>query len=464
MDILTDYLYTYYDEVAPEDFYRSLFPIGSFQTKISSEEDYGGSNFRKYNGIIVEITDKVKAGSKENAKPVVLRHTLTDDLEKISEVCSRDNFCLMSPISYVGKTRDSSNARELYALAFDLDGILMSDDGKRPKGLENLIYQFDVSVPQPTYIVSSGTGLHLYYVFETPVLCFESVMDQMEVLKKELTRILWHDSISSLNDAIQYEPVCQGFRVVGTITKTGERARAFETGKKVDIDYLNAFVRDEFKVKDFAYKSNLSLEKAKKLYPEWYKKRIIEKQPAKTWIFSRAVYDSWIDRIREEFTVGHRYWALWVLAVTAMKCGISQEELENDAFELSELFNAKVKNPKDIFSNDDVLAALEGYDNAWFTYPIDKMAYRSNIELKKNKRNGRKQPQHLQLARGIRQLKAGMGESVSGGGRPDKGAIVSEWQAQHPEGKKIDCERETGLSRHTVLKWWNDEAEKKMSD
>ncbi len=31
---------------------------------------------------------------------------------------------------------------------------------------------------------------------------------------------------------------------------------------------------------------------------------------------------------------------------------------------------------------------------------------------------------------------------------------VQNWRQQHPDGRKIDCERETGLSRHTVLKWW----------
>jgi len=39
-------------------------------------------------------------------------------------------------------------------------------------------------------------------------------------------------------------------------------------------------------------------------------------------------------------------------------------------------------------------------------------------------------------------------------GRPMKQDIVAAWQLAHPDGKKIDCERETGLSRHTVLKWW----------
>lgn len=43
-------------------------------------------------------------------------------------------------------------------------------------------------------------------------------------------------------------------------------------------------------------------------------------------------------------------------------------------------------------------------------------------------------------------------------GRPKgsgtKKNIVQEWKMKNPDGKKIDCERDTGLSRHTVLKWW----------
>lgn len=67
----------------------------------------------------------------------------------------------------------------------------------------------------------------------------------------------------------------------------------------------------------------------------------------------------------------------------------------------------------------------------------------------------RNQKQHLQLARGIRQLKGEMGEMVSGGCRPDKAKIVEDWRNAHPDAKKIECERETGLSRHTILKWWD---------
>ena len=443
MSYLDDYLEQFYDEVDYKEFYRDIFPIGSFEKKGVFEKG-------KYNGIIVEVTnDKLK-----NGKPKVLRHTLTDDLEKLDEVVKRDNFCLMSPISYAGKTRDSSMARELYALTFDVDGLIEKDNA----GIRNMLHQMNKIklIPVPTYIVSSGTGVHVYYVFEKPIPLFENVMEQLEVYKRKLTWFLWHDSITTLHDDIQYEPVCQGFRMVGTITKKGERVRAFKVGFKVTMDYMNSFYPEEFQVTEFAYKSDLTLEQAKDKYPKWYQDRIINKKPKNTWQFNRRVYDKWLERIQTEYSIGHRYWCVWVLAVTAMKCGITQEELEQDAFNLLNVFNKREEEKKNPFTKEDILSALEGYDSAWITYPVEKMAYRSDIPIQKSKRNGRTQEQHLAGARAIQEINDKFNGTNwrEGNGRKPKKDIVQEWRKNNPNGKKIDCERETGLSRPTVLKWW----------
>lgn len=58
-------------------------------------------------------------------------------------------------------------------------------------------------------------------------------------------------------------------------------------------------------------------------------------------------------------------------------------------------------------------------------------------------------------ARAIRDELYPNGEWRNKEGQPSKHEIVSKWRKSHPDGRKIDCERDTGLSRHTVLKWWN---------
>ena len=448
-NILTKYLYTYYDELEPKEFYREIFREGELQEK-------GVYDKGKYNGIIVEVTkDKLHDGRNK-----ILRHTLTDDLDKIDEVIGRDNFCLMSPISYIGKTRNSDNARALYALTIDLDGVIIKN-GYDPTGLKTLFHQIENlgRIPMPTYIVSSGTGLHLYYVFEKPIMLFPNVVKQLQIYKRELTRIVWQGYITKLEDNVQYESLFQGFRVVGTITKKGERARVFQTGKRVIMEYMNEFVRDEFKTDDFVYKSNLTLEQAKEKYPNWYEKRIVNKQVKGTWICKRALYDWWKDRIENEAKTGHRYYCMMMLAVYARKSGIEREELEKDAFIFMDKFDKLPASEDNPFTEKDVIDALQAYDDRYMTYPINSIAYLTDIHIEKNKRNYQKQEWHLEDIRSKKSNMKRRGQPFKNPeGRPKgitKEQVVKEWRLFNPKGKKAECIRDTGLSKPTVYKWWD---------
>lgn len=429
-----------YDEVDYEEFYEDLFPAGSFEEKGIYEKG-------KYNGIAVSI----KKGEKK-AK----RYTVTDEHDAINEMAASNEFCLMSPISYAGKSRKSENARFLYALAIDLDGV------KTLANFQTLINQYEkgdyfadhhvyYGLPTPTYLISSGTGIHIYYVFKEPVPMFKNIIKQLERLKKRLTWQAWTQGASVLSENIQYESLFQGFRVVGTITKTGGRCRAFKVGDKVNIEYLNRYIPEDYRATEFTYKSDLHLDKAKELYPEWYEKRIVKKQPRNTWVCSKALYDWWIRKISDEAQQGHRFWCIMTLATYAKKCGVSKETLEEDAYGLIPLMNTK----GDDFTEDDVMKALEAYNDSYITYPIHAIEARTGIQLPRNKRNGRKQAMHLKIARStLAIMNEDRGEVLQG--RPDKQKIVKEWQKSHQDGKKADCIRETGLSKPTVYKWWNE--------
>lgn len=451
MNILTKYLYQYYDEMEPKEFYRYIFSEGELQKKGIYEKG-------KYNAIAIEVTKEKNIYNKDK----VLRHTITDDLEKIDEIISRDNFCLMSPISYIGKERLSENARILYALTVDLDGVIIKSDGD-PIGLKTLFHQIEniERIPMPTIVVSSGTGLHLYYVFEQPLMLFRNIVKQLQKYKKELTRLIWQGYITNLEDNVQYESLFQGFRMVGTITKKGERARAFLTGKKITIEYLNKFVRDEFRTKEFAYKSNLTLAKAKVKFPEWYEKRIIQKQAKGTWTVNRAVYDWWKRRIIEEAKTGHRYYCMMMLAVYARKAGIDQKELEKDAFLIMDMFDRLPATEDNPFNEKDVLDALQAYEDRYITYPINSISYLTDIHIEKNKRNGLNQRDHLEIARAIQQIKDRQQNKNwrQGNGRPkDSGTkkeLIREYRKNNPLATKSNCIKETGISKMTVYKWWS---------
>ena len=46
-----------------------------------------------------------------------------------------------------------------------------------------------------------------------------------------------------------------------------------------------------------------------------------------------------------------------------------------------------------------------------------------------------------------------MGEVIEG--RPSKEEQIKVWRLANPNGKKIDCHRETGITRPTIDKWWD---------
>ena len=488
MNIFESWLEQYFDEEEPVDFYRSVFPSGELETRGEYKTGY-------YTGIALCISnreikpkmrkifrngkyEKVHVLNDDGTKkmvPKIYRFTMTDDLGLVDELGKRDDlFCLMSPISYAGKSRTADNARFMYAMAFDLDHIRFKEDGT-PIGLMNL-WNGHITraerLPKPTYIVSSGTGLHLYYVFEKAIPLFPNIVKQLEKLKQELTWMIWNEGIVNISseEEIQQEGIFQGFRMPGTITKAddGSRARAFLTGDKVDIEYLNSFVRKECQVTEFTYKSRLTKAQAEEKYPEWYEERIVKKKKGvlHPWAVNRNLYDWWKREILSKAKVGHRYYCLMLLSAYAMKCSfydekknpnpVTREELEADAFEIMEHFEEMTDKADNHFTESDVLDALDAFDRGMVTYPRNSVEYRAGFSLPANKRNGRKQEVHLKGARAIQQIndEANGTNWRAGNGRKPKKEAVEEWRLAHPDGTKAECHRETGLSRPTIDKWW----------
>ena len=452
-NIFSEYLETYFDEVSPYEFYRDIFPAGEL-------EKQGEYVKGKYCGIAVEIT-KTK---KPNGKPKINRYSITDELDTIEKLTESDNFCLCSPISYAGKERTADHARFMYALAVDLDHIKIIDN--KPVGLMNLWeghIKLEDCIPKPTYIVSSGTGLHLYYVLDTPIPLFQDISKQLQRLKQELTNKIWGYGIVDISDKrdIQQEGIYQGFRMPGTITKNGSRARAFLTGEKVSIEYLNEYVDEGSRLVRYTVKKELTKAKAKELYPEWYERRIEQGKPPGVWHISRNLYDWWKREIISKAWEGHRYYCMMILSIYAYKCGmydpkhnpnpVTREELEKDCFEIMVHFENRTVSENNHFTEADVLDALEAYDSKWIRYPRDTIEYRCGFVLPHNKRNGRKQADHVKLMNYIREELNG---NKNWQGRKPKQELVEQWQQANPNGIKADCIRETGLSKPTVYKYW----------
>ena len=138
------------------------------------------------------------------------------------------------------------------------------------------------------------------------------------------------------------------------------------------------------------------------------------------------------------------------------------KQVEKDAMELLPYLESLTNDEVNHFTKKDIADALKFYrenrKNVTYKLTREKIVELSKIDIKPSHREkGKrlKQAQHLELARYAQKVRDPEGEWRNKDGAPSKEQMVKEWRSAHPEGRKIDCERETGLSRHTVLKWWN---------
>ena len=432
---LLEKLQVYCDELTPKEFYRAIFPAGTLEKK--GEQVKGG-----FNAMAVEMFDK-------NSKIKARTYIVTDDLEIIDKLNASQNFAIISPITYAGKSGRAINGRYIYALAIDLDGI------ETQAHINDLFHHIESEyIPKPSYIVWSGQGVHLYYQFENPIPCYKNITKQLGKMKQGLTKLIWNKYITTQYNKPQYQSLFQGFRVVGTVTKAGNKTRAFAYGGPITIDYLNGFVSAENKVTEIVYKSKMTLEEAREKYPEWYEKRIIKKQASGGWYCHRGLYEWWLDKLKEEIVAGHRFYGVAVLSVYAIKCNISRKELEADARSLLEPLDDLTVNEDNHFTIEDIYSALEFYNDDYITFPIDTITKLTAIEIKKNKRNWRKQKMHLEMARSNLAIMNKYNDKALQG-RPSKAEDVKEWRRTNPNGTKKECIEQLAISKSTVYKYWN---------
>ena len=444
---------------------------------------------------------------------MIERFTLTDDLDGVEERVVDSNrknesvFC--APVSYFGKSRVAANARFLHAFAIDLDGVGVQE-------LKNMLKQFRngrdpkfaadkwVSLPQPTFLVNSGTGFHLYYVLDQPIPLIPRIVPFVQEIKAMLTDYIWRDTVSTLED-VQHQGIYQPFRMPGTPTKLNGKAAgskikdkyeavAFvhngEDGKpwRCSLDYLLGYAgvrggkdRTEF-IELMRTAGRTPIERAKKLWPEWYQARIVEGKAPGRWTCKRDLYDWWLGEVKTKATDHHRYWCLNVLAAYAKKCGIPYEELEADALALVPTLEDLTEREDNHFTEEHALAAIEAYyapiihkltrdrierrtaieayyDPIIHKLTRDRIERRTAIELPKNKRNGRPQKQHVEVMNAVREIDHPNGSWRNKDGAPTKADLVREYAAAHPDASHSAIARELGISRTTVIKWLHDAPE-----
>lgn len=456
-----EYLNSIYEKISPYAFYRDLFPVGT--TQLKSESNSGKGNI-----VACRFT---KHGEGKHMQHFLIGNDLSE--EQLNYFIGYKG-AYVTPISYFGKKRDKYHSHMMFAIVLDIDEVTVSN-------LKDLIHQYSNKhgyfYPAPNYIVNSSKGVHLYYLLKNPYVLncmnddFYKRMDAITELKKAMMQKAWN-GYTSQKESRDAANIWQIFRAVGSLTKhdDGSVVSAYTVSSdkhtfdelndlfhvNVDLSSLHKLTKKEFLERR---------EKLKKDYPDYYQRVIVEGLPPKEedyFDFPRGMYDAWIRRVIDQAVEGHRYYCERVLFINALKCNVPKEEALQDAMDLQPILDARTVE-KEPFTKDDVMAAYRsvfesGEDRMDLMHRISTkwIIEQTGIDLPIAKRNGRKQEKHLARARAVQMIDYPNMEWININGAPTKEQVVKAWRKEHPEGKKIDCERETGLSRPTILKWWNE--------
>ena len=352
-------------------------------------------------------------------------------------------------------------------------------------------------IPQPTYLVASGNGVHLYYVLDWPVEMKKRWLEELKHIQSWLGSLYTGRNPSfallagfdspDLKD-LQIEDIgsklgdydclglTQSYRVVGSLTKDeSDVVTAWRIGETWDIEDLGrlAGLTQSFDIETFDMSKSMKTQQIE----EWKARKAEresesgdEKRKGKKG-HNPFFYPWFVETAKSHAPwpqyVGGRYNTILCMVLAARKDNysprqnheITRDQIEKDARDLFEIWNAvAVRDNLPSITWSEVKKAIRcGYRFNHNLVRIKKnwIADKCKWEIVSHqKRNGRNQDVHLKvLASQVRNLEYPDGSWRYHGGAPTKESIVLDYAREHPGANHSQISRATGVSRPTVIKW-----------
>lgn len=470
--------------VEPMDFMKDLYPVDFLPADDDNQHNYGATP------LITTLCmrfDKNKAGETVQRK-VGYTDRVTRDYRSIMpfylEARRFTSDIYLSECGYYGVKKDSRHILCIYGMAIDLD--YQTQDS-----LNAFLQPASAGFwyPMPTYVTLSGTGVHLWYLFNEPIELYHGKKmgavhkAYANACKAAITERVWNHYTVQKKDAKgndlgnvskQIQSINQSYRMPGTPTKQGNLCTVWRIGKGKKYGSFDEIMSScnpaiprtpeidqlyDQLMRDTGYESASGHDLAywKEQNPEWYQRRIIEgKKPKKGhYTLDPRLYRRYIKRACENASYGHRYWCMWSTVILGKKCGLSKRQIRADLEKMMPMLT--VIYPDDPMTNMELEDALAAYNNKAYYVKTELIEKKSGIMFNHAKRNGRTLEDNIKRVNALRKFQRDeLGEDTyANNGRPDKQQIVADWQKNHPNGSKADCIRDTGLSKPTVYKWWN---------
>lgn len=409
------------------------------------------AEYQKKNMILEQFGEWVNAatlyedmyGDLEQVVPVVfidenMKHMVRMSLDEAIEQATDRNDILLGGSTYFKNFVSKTTAKDVHALIIDMDNVWA---GVLQSALQNDWNEDDNELPKPTYIVNSGTGLHLYFLFDEPIPHYACNSEKIDQLYR---RLAVQQTTSRIYLQRQVQWFGQDFRMAGSLNKYNWRNEVFRVGEKWNIDKLAQAVG----MQDTHFVRYGEPRKWKQIKRERTKNRI----KRKGWRCNQGFYDYTLERCRNETREGNRYMSFCALTVIAWKCNVPIGKVEQDLKGLIPKYNNGAKRQ---ISEKEIEHALRMYNEKAMLTQRERLQDWIGWEYKPIKRNGRKRADHIKLMNFVRDEINRNTDWRNKNGAPSKQEAVKTWRQLHPNGKPKECIASTGISKNTVYRWWN---------
>ena len=433
-------------EVIEQEYYKKNMILEQFGEWVDAETLY-----EDIYGDLEQVVPVVFIDEDEDTKHMV---KMSVD-EAIDQAVDRNDI-LLGGSTYFKNFVSKTTAKDVHALIIDMDNVWA---GVLQSALQNDWNEDDKELPKPTYIVNSGTGLHLYFLFDEPIphyVCNSEKIDQL------YRRLAVQQTTSRIYLQKQVQWFGQDFRMAGSLNKYNWRNEVFRVGEKWDIDRLaQAVGMEDTHFVRYGEPRTRQLVK---------RERTKNRTKRKGWRCNQGFYDYTLERCRNETKEGNRYMSFCALTVIAWKCNVPISKVEQDLKGLIPKYN---KGAKRQITEKEIEHALRMYNEkamltqrerlqdwiGWEYKPQTNRHYGKQVFKRKKSQEARdKGLKNTNLeVRGwaVRDAMYPDGEWRNKDGAPSKQEEVRAWRQLHPDGKPKDCMADTGISKNTVYRWWN---------
>ena len=355
-----------------------------------------------------------------DATPAIQR---ARNIDEVLQIAVFRNDIYTYSCSFFGGWPKERLVKDVYAFVIDLDCV-------SPADLRVLLKREIKKLP-PTYVVNSGQGLHIVYMFKVPVACYTK---RKKVLKQAIKALAGLFKVKTYSYKVDpTATLVHAYRVVGSRTKLGQTAKAYKVGEKREVVEMLKLLNIDTYLFEKHEKKQTTQRKAS------YNNDVAVLPTGRV-----RFYDSTYERVRHEVDEGHRYLSLFALAIIAYKCRVPREQAEEDISDLVDLFNQK-EHVKRVRENE-IEKAMMGYSQKFVkvnSYTLEE--YLGFAFHRSTKRNGLKQGEHLLIARAVKAAKQ----------KATKEIQMKRYLQNNPGASLKKIEEDLGWSRRTIVKYRN---------